>query len=87
MRRNFLITTIISANRNTVYKLFKHRCAVNPAHVATVIHEIEPRSTRPSDWWELDNMIPLCLNCHMLIHSEGTKAWRYRLEEYRELIE
>jgi len=31
----------------------------------------------------LDNMIPLCANCHMQIHSEGTKAWRKRLEELR----
>ena len=78
--------TIIESNRSTVFKLFKHRCAVNPAHEATVIHEIEPRSTRPADWWELDNMIPLCSNCHTLIHSEGTKAWRVRLLECREFI-
>ena len=83
-----MLTTkrIIAANRATVYKLFKHRCAVNPAHIATVIHEIEPRSTRPNDWWELDNMISLCVNCHTTIHREGTKAWRKRLQEIRENI-
>jgi len=78
-----IMQKVIDANRAAVYKIFKHRCAVNPSHIATVIHEIEPRSIRPADWWELDNMIPLCANCHMQIHSEGTKAWRKRLEELR----
>ena len=78
--------TIIKSNRSTVFELFKYRCAVNPAHEATVIHEIEPRSTRPVDWWELNNMISLCNNCHMKIHSEGTKAWRHRLWGYRESV-
>jgi len=77
---------IIDANRNTVLVLFKHRCAVNPAHIATVIHEIEPRSMRPTDWWELENMIPLCTSCHGMIHREGTKKWRPKLRSLRESV-
>ena len=78
------INRVIQANRNTVLSLFKDRCGLNMAHPAATIHEIEPRSIRPSDWWELDNMIPLCAECHQKVHNTGTKRWRSVLRKKRE---
>jgi 5-methylcytosine-specific restriction endonuclease McrA len=68
-------------NRFNVMKLFKWRCAMNPAHPANTIHEIVPRSLRPNDWWHDDNMIPLCGDCHDLVHRMGTKNYREQLLE------
>lgn len=74
---------VIESNRNAVLELYNYRCILNPAHKAEVIHEIEPRSIRPSDWWELDNMCPLCNNCHELVHASGVKTMRKTLMEKR----
>ena len=68
-------------NRYIVMNWFNHRCALNLAHRANTIHEIIPRSVRPNDWWDLDNMIPLCWRCHGKVHSEGTKKHRKGLQE------
>ena len=66
---------IICQNRNTVLSWFKGRCAMNPAQPYDTIHEIVPRSVRVSDWWELDNMVPLSAYWHDKIHREGTKKY------------
>ena len=71
----------ICKNRHALMKSFKWRCALNPIHNAVVIHEIIPRSLRPKNWWELDNMVPLCHNCHDKIHREGTRKYRAKLQE------
>lgn len=77
------LQTIIDANRNVVLSLFNGRCILNPAHKAVVIHEIEPKSLRPNDWWEIDNMVPLCAICHDLIHASGAKTYQKQLQELR----
>ena len=28
------------------------------------MHELEPRSQRPADWFEVSNMVVLCSECH-----------------------
>ena len=76
---------IVDANRNTVFELFKHRCLLNPAHKAVVIHEIEPKSLRPSDWWELDNLAPLCANCHETVTNSGSRH-REELKRLRNAV-
>ena len=85
MRMNTM-KNIIEKNQHIVLELFKGRCALNPAHTAAVVHEIEMKSLRPKDWWELDNMIPLCNKCHTMVHSEGTKKWRSKLRKARESV-
>jgi 5-methylcytosine-specific restriction endonuclease McrA len=45
------------------------RCHINHA---SAIHEIVPRSQRPTTWMALDNRIPICLKCHDYAHSVGT---------------
>ena len=84
---NSITRAVIQANRNTVSELFKNRCGLNKAHPAGGIpHEIIPRSLRPSDWWELDNMIPLCAKCHEKVHGSESKKWRAVLTKKREAI-
>ena len=78
--------SVIEANRNTVLKLFHYRCALNPALPAEEVHEIEPKSLRPNDWWELDNMIPLSRFWHRKIHDEGTKKYAKILREKRDNV-
>ena len=74
---------ILKANNNTVLKLFKGRCALNPSHSATVVHHIIPRSVCEGDPHRIENLIPLCRKCHDKIHREGTKKYRDVLLEKR----
>lgn len=71
----------ICYNRDTVLSWFHGRCAMNPAQFYDEIHEIIPKSVRPSDWWELDNMVPLSAYWHRKIHREGTRKYREILQE------
>ena len=71
----------ICANRFYIAHLFIGRCALNSSHSMDAIHEIVPRSVRVDDWWSLDNMVPLCNNCHGKIHREGTKKYRDQLRK------
>ena len=77
------LKAIVDTNRKIVFELFDGRCLLNPSHKSAVIHEIEPKSIRPTDWWELDNMAPLCVNCHDLIHASGAKTYKKVLERLR----
>jgi 5-methylcytosine-specific restriction endonuclease McrA len=61
-------------NRDTVLSIFHGRCALNPAHVGTQIHEIIPRSLK-KNWWVLGNQVLLCPECHDKIHRTGTKQY------------
>ena len=71
----------ICLNRLEIMNLFVRRCALNSSHPADIFHEIIPRSVRVADWWSLDNMVPLCNNCHGKIHREGTKKYRDQLRK------
>jgi 5-methylcytosine-specific restriction endonuclease McrA len=62
----------IRINRDKIWEMFHGQC-VRCNHLANSVHEIIPRSKRPNDWWELDNMILLCLECHQWSHNRGTK--------------
>jgi 5-methylcytosine-specific restriction endonuclease McrA len=62
----------IKINRNKVWGMFHSRC-IRCDHPATEIHEIIPRSKRPNDWWEIENMVCLCMKCHQWGHNRGTK--------------
>ena len=64
-------------------ELFKGRCAYHLSHPAQCVHEIEPRSYRPKDWWDIDNRIPLCNQIHTQIHNEGWRNWVDILREKR----
>lgn len=76
-------TTNLEENRNTVLILFSGRCGLNPCHRATVVHHIIPKSVCEGDPHGIENLIPLCNECHDKIHQEGTKKYRKILMEKR----
>ena len=66
----------------SIVNQFKGRCAlciIKPLCQDTIPHHIVPRGVGGKD--ELDNLIPLCPECHGKIHREGTRKWRTRLQE------
>ena len=65
-------------------KFYRGRCLVNPAHKGIVVHEIIPKSQKPKDWWEFENRVLLCNDCHVRIHNEGASTWKDRLIHLRE---
>jgi len=67
-----------------VIDAFGGRCGNFPcANQAITVHEIVPRSRMPKRWREFDNRIPLCNDCHLKIHNEGTRRWEERLRKAR----
>jgi 5-methylcytosine-specific restriction endonuclease McrA len=69
--------------QDDIFSLFHGRCALNPAHRATVLHHIIPRSIYVGDPDTPENLIPLCNECHSMIHQKGTRLYRLRLQEIR----
>ena len=55
-----------------VRELFGHRC-VRCQTPTDVVHEIEPKSLRPRDWWLPENGVLLCSRCHEYFHACGTR--------------
>jgi 5-methylcytosine-specific restriction endonuclease McrA len=81
---NLIFCNEICYNRLQIMRLFKWRCALNPSHAANTVHEIVPRSLRPKNWWDTDNMIPLCWNCHDDVHRQGTRNFANKLRKILE---
>lgn len=73
---------IIEKNRKETFELFNYRCAIC-YYPAVTIHEIVPRSRRPKDWWDIDNMISVCAKCHEKIHSHGATVSMVELAALR----
>lgn len=73
-------------NSNTVLELFRGRCCLNPVHLATEIHHIIPRSICFGDPDKIENLAPLCTECHDKIHREGTLKYRDILRKAHETI-
>lgn len=71
-------------SRDEIRRIFHGRCLLNPSHAGCVVHEIEPRSQRPSDWHEISNRVLLCSECHDKIHREGARNWATKLRNLRE---
>lgn len=73
----------IESNRRAVILMFKGRCLMCNRRYEE-IHEIEPKSHRPNDWWAIDNMCPLCSACHYWVTGAGTKITIPLLKKMRE---
>ena len=71
------------SGRKAVFRLFRDRCLLHPEHKGVVIHEIEPRSQRPNNWWEFENQVLLCNECHSMIHNDGAAVWKDELTNLR----
>ena len=64
-----------------VYDMFNGRSALNPANHGQVMHEIVPKSLRPKDWWEVENMILLTNIEHYNAHNFNPKEWKQKFRE------
>lgn len=42
---------------------------------AVTLHEIIPKSKRPKDWNTPENRVPMCNNCHRMVHDKGAKNY------------
>jgi hypothetical protein len=56
--------------QSEVWRIFKGRCGMNPAHKASGVHEIVPKSHGKKSL-SLENMIPLCQSCHEKYQSSA----------------
>jgi len=74
-------STVYKKFREELMDSFSYRCALNPSHKAEVLHHIVPRALLKSDERDEDNCIPLCVNCHSLVHIEGTTKYRELFKE------
>ena len=68
--------------RNVIYL---NRCA-HCSRPSRVVHEIEPKSLRPNDWYVVDNLIVLCPICHEWAHHYGTQRAAEYLRADRERV-
>ena len=53
----------IELSRKNIVEIYRGKC-IRCRKPTQVVHEIEPRSLRPKDWWSEDNMVLLCVDCH-----------------------
>jgi hypothetical protein len=63
----------MKVSRAALFALYENRCGHCLAKRATDRHEIEPRSSRPTDWDDETNEIPLCRTCHVLVQADWRK--------------
>ena len=49
--------------RNWIRQFYNSRC-IRCQKETRIVHELEPRSQRPADWFEVGNMVTLCQDCH-----------------------
>lgn len=68
MNTNSLIS---QENIEKVRKMYHERC-IRCGKSSRIVHELVPKSKRPKDWWEIDNMVVLCPECHNWAHNIGT---------------
>ena len=54
-----------------IRELYGYRCIRCSRPRVKIVHEIEPRSTRPSTWMFAENRVVLCSICHEHVHAHG----------------
>ena len=75
---------ISKTNREEVKKLFKGKCGLcgrAGVHIHHIIYKSEDRNKID----DFNNLILLCLECHLKVHS-NKKYWQPRLMKLRERI-
>ena len=56
----------------SIFEYYNYKC-VRCSKPAEVIHEIIPKSRRPYTWMDIENRIPLCVECHNWAHKVGSR--------------
>ena len=68
-----------------LFETYQHRCVGCFINEAVTIHELEPKSKRPNDWWLPSNRVPLCDRCHRPAHRQ-TRSSAVFLRKQRERL-
>jgi 5-methylcytosine-specific restriction endonuclease McrA len=63
-----------------IARQFNYRCVIDFKRY-NHIHHILPKSLGGKD--DEENLVPLCMECHELIHSMGAVKWTYTLQQFR----
>lgn len=71
-------------NQKFVWDTFRGLCVLC-LRPASSIHEIVPRSSLPTEWDEIDNMVPLCSECHSKI-QENPSQYETKLRNQRDYL-
>ena len=72
----------IEDSNKFIRAIYGERCIRCSRPNVISIHEIEPRSTRPSTWIFAENRVILCGDCHSYVHQHGAMNF---VEELRGL--
>lgn len=69
-----------TAEELEIFALYKGKCilyavSANCQKRAVTLHEIIPKSKRPKTWNTPDNRVPVCAECHRMIHDKGAKNY------------
>ena len=75
---------VTETNRNKIKKLCHYQCALC-GQKGTQVHHIIPRSVDKSKIDDIDNLILLCMQCHIKVHDD-MKIWKPRLQKIRKQI-
>ena len=70
--------------RKYVAELYDYRCVRCQKPDVSTVHEIESRSTRPRDWWTIENMVCLCSLCHEWSHLLGVRNRAEALRKFQD---
>lgn len=76
---------ISKTNREEIKKLFKGKCGLCGQASGVHIHHIIYKSEDRSKINDFNNLILLCLECHLKVH-DNKKYWQPRLIKLREKI-
>ena len=70
-----------------VIDYYQGRCVSCWVEPSVTIHHIVPRSKRPADYDEFDNLAPLCHSCHDLIHRAVVSSTGWVRQNRKRLVQ
>ena len=69
-----------------LFETYQHRCVGCFINKAVTIHELEPKSKAPSNWFLPDNRVTLCEICHREAHRQTTISAAFLSKQRKKLL-
>jgi len=70
-----------------VFDYYQGRCVSCFVEPSVTIHHIVPRSKKPADYDEFDNLAPLCSGCHDLVHRSVVSSAGWVRQNRKRLVQ